>query len=135
MDKLKSKDPNEMYIRAKNNGKGHELQFYEFYEWIHNDITRAVYDKNNNSSVITGLESTKKSLNLNLGQIKFGGYSKDGKSSKGSEGDSLRRTSFGFKKTPMTSILGANSGMSPCLGIDDKVSKVLGTANKTLGDL
>ena len=60
MEKLKSKDPGEMYLRAKGstNNTGHELQFYDFYEWIHNDISKTVYDRN--LQMKTGLELKKK---------------------------------------------------------------------------
>jgi hypothetical protein len=87
MDKLKFKDPNEMYLRAKgSSNRGHEIQFYEFFEWIHNDINRLVYGKTNNSSnssVKTGLESANK-FQPRIGQIKF---SKDGVSTIGSDKD------------------------------------------------
>jgi hypothetical protein len=44
MEKLKYKDPNEMYLRAK--GSSQQMQFYDFYEWIHNDISRSLYARN-----------------------------------------------------------------------------------------
>jgi len=54
-----------------------------------------VYDRNQTG--LTGLESSKKAFNINIGQIKFGGSTtKDGKSSKGSDSDKLKRSSFGF---------------------------------------
>jgi hypothetical protein len=47
MDRLKNKDPNEMYRRAKNSGsRDHEIQFYEFFEWIHNDINTILSAEN-----------------------------------------------------------------------------------------
>lgn len=61
MEKLKYKDPNEMYLRAKgSSGSGHNMQFYDFYEWIHNDISQALYDRS--LQMKTGLELTKKAF-------------------------------------------------------------------------
>jgi len=67
MEKLKSKDPGEMYLRAKSSQKssGHEMQFYDFYEWIHNDISKTVYDRN--LQMKTGLELKRKGFQPKLG--------------------------------------------------------------------
>ena len=55
-----------MYLRAKNSGT--EIQFYDFYEWIHNDISKTVYDRNISK---TGLELKKKVFQPQLNQINF----------------------------------------------------------------
>ena len=71
MEKLKGKDPCEMYKRAKCsiNNNGHELQFYDFYEWIHNDLSKTMHDRT--LSMKTGLEAKKKVFAPQLGQINF----------------------------------------------------------------
>lgn len=47
MDKLKDKNLQEMYVRAKNpsyNG-GQDIQFYQFHEWIQKDLAATIYNK------------------------------------------------------------------------------------------
>ena len=56
MEKLKIKDPNEMYFRAK--GSSQQMQFYDFYEWIHKDISKVMYDRS--VQMETGLKVKKK---------------------------------------------------------------------------
>ena len=124
-----------MYQRAKSSSAhGHQIQFYEFYEWIHNDINRVVYDRNANTGLQlkTGLESAKKEFQPKIGQIKFGTQGEGSKdvSSKGSDSEIQKRSSFGngtLKSKPM-------SGTGLSSGVGDRVQKML-NANMKLGDI
>ena len=109
-----------MYLRAKSSCKtsGHELQFYDFYEWIHNDISKTVYDRN--LQMKTGLE--KKAFQPKLNQISFG--NKLTSVSKQPEGP--KRNQFGL---PLSKPINVPLNL-PVGGADDKVKSMLGTGLK-----
>jgi hypothetical protein len=60
MEKIKTRNPQEMYRRAKNpsfnNGK--EIQFYQFWDWIQKDLTVSIYNINTGSKAPNGLTNT-----------------------------------------------------------------------------
>lgn len=67
MNKLKDKNPQEMYIRAKSplHNSGQDIQFYQFQEWIQKDLT----------ATITNREPTAANgSKLKLNNITFGGF-------------------------------------------------------------
>lgn len=53
MDKLKAKNPQEMYARAKNPAlnNGQDIQFYQFSEWIQKDLANTLYGRDQNTSL------------------------------------------------------------------------------------
>ena len=58
MEKIKTRNPQEMYRRAKNTAlnQGKDIQFYQFWEWIQKDLTKSIYTSDDAKA--SGLKSS-----------------------------------------------------------------------------